>query len=421
MTDTLPSAPYNSAGKLWVLIITCLFQMLLVFREPIVNLFSNKEKGLTIITIVIALLLLATFPLSRGPIRNKFFKTHYDQFLSHYSFSKASKLFLIFTSAISIFGILIRAIVIQSVPFGVKIADMLPLIQKAGQTLLLGQNPYQVYHFPYAMPLTFWPGLWLPFVPAILMRIDLRWAGLFAWLLISIIMVVYSFISARRKSSSKQLLGSGIFILLMQVSINLVSFHGIGHTFYLWLWLLLLGICLLEGKYTWSAFFLGLIMASRQTAIIFVIPVFLFWCHRVGFKAAIKSGLLSLATLFFLILPFIGNSPRQFIIAPLEHYRYLASYAMSLGTVGWISNSIGFSYQIQKLWNAWILSMLSYFVIGALGVIAWWKARNPLDMMLMMATSIVFFSFFTPIPWDYEYYPAIFFLGLALLAPQAKI
>ncbi len=358
MTDNLPSTSHNSTGKVWVLVITFIFQMLLIFRGQIVSLFSNKENGLTAITFVIALLLLATFPLSNRPIRNKFFKTHYDQFLSHYLFSKASKLFLIFTFAISVFGIIIRIIVIQSVPFGVQLADMLPLIQKAGQALLLGQNPYQVYYFPYAMPLTFWPGLWLPFVPLILLRIDLRWAGLFAWLIISIIMIIYSLRSAKRNSSSKQLLGSAIFILLLQTSINLVSFLGIGHTFYLWLWLLLLGICLLEEKFSWSAFFLGLVLASRQTAIIFFIPVLVFWYHKMGLKAVSRFGLISMATLAVLILPFLATSPRHFILVPLEHYQLLACNAMSLGAEGATSKTIGFSYFIQNQWNGEVLSIL---------------------------------------------------------------
>lgn len=418
MTDYLSPRSHYSVGKVWVLVITIIFQILLIFRGAIVNLFSNTEEGLTAITFAIAVLLLATFPFSKRQIRSNILMIRSDQFLSHYAFAKMSKLFLIFSSAISIFGIIIRVIVILSVPLGVQLADMLPLIQKAGLALLCGHNPYQVYYFPYSMPLTFWPGLWLPFIPVILARVDLRWSGLFAWLLISIIIIVYSLLSAKRITSSKQLLGSGIFILLLQISINLVSFHGIGHTFFLWLWLLLLGICLLEGKFSLSALFLGLVMASRQTAILFVIPIFLYWYHNNGFKAAIKYGLVSLATFSFLVLPFIVASPRQFIIAPLEHYHQLSTYAMSLGSEGWTSNTIGFAYQIQKRWSADVLSILSYVVIVALGVIAWWKARNPLDMMLLMATGIVFFSFFTPIPWDYEYYPALFFLGLAVLAPQ---
>ena len=67
----------------------------------------------------------------------------------------ATKLFLAFIIPITIVGLLLRIYIIRLIPLDVQVADMLPLIQKAAEALLQGQNPYQVYYFPYAMPLNF--------------------------------------------------------------------------------------------------------------------------------------------------------------------------------------------------------------------------------------------------------------------------
>jgi hypothetical protein len=35
--------------------------------------------------------------------------------------------------------------------------------------------------------------------------------------------------------------------------------------------------------------------------------------------------------------------------------------------------------------------------------------------LIFLAASVTFFSFFTPIPWIYEYYPPLIFLSLIFL------
>ncbi len=65
--------------------------------------------------------------------------------------------------------------------------------------MLQGQNPYQVYHFPYAMPLTFWPGLWLVYLPSFLLNFDPRWIGLGLWAIISVIFILIPVKSCKKE------------------------------------------------------------------------------------------------------------------------------------------------------------------------------------------------------------------------------
>ena len=86
--------------------------------------------------------------------RSKPVKSIYIQKIFN-AYQKNLRLFLLTIIPITCIGIVIRLVIIVLTPKYLVIVDMLPLIEKAGESLLQGNNPYQVYYFPYAMPLTF--------------------------------------------------------------------------------------------------------------------------------------------------------------------------------------------------------------------------------------------------------------------------
>jgi hypothetical protein len=329
-------------------------------------------------------------------------------------FQKSYKLFLLFIIPITVYGVAIRAKVITIIPMGVQIADMLPLIQKAGEVFIQGQNPYQVYSIPYKLPLTFWPGLWLPYLTAVFLDIDLRWIGIAIWIIISTILIFYTIRKSRIQKSPYLLILSSINILLLQISYQLISFQAYGHTFPLWLWLLIFCILLIEKKFLFSAIFLGIILSSRQTSIIYLPIILFFWYYQTNLITTIKYFLTTLFVFGLIILPFIINSPEQFFIAPILHYKQLGNYAM-ISIEEWTKYSIGFSYLIQRLWSSEILSFISYFSILIISVTAFFFVKSTKKLLIFLAASVTFFSFFTPIPWIYEYYPPLIFLSLIFL------
>jgi hypothetical protein len=61
---------------------------------------------------------------------------------------------------------------------------MVPLVMLAADRTLSGLSPYVVYHFPWAVPLTYLPGTWLPYAPLFVAGIDPRWTNPAAELLV---------------------------------------------------------------------------------------------------------------------------------------------------------------------------------------------------------------------------------------------
>src|SRR5437016_11087273 len=80
-------------------------------------------------------------------------------------------------------------------PINVTQGDMLPLLQAAVRTFAAGANPYCAYHVPWEIHLTYYPGLWLAYLPAELLHVDYRYVGVAA---IVGVAAVFCFVLARQ-------------------------------------------------------------------------------------------------------------------------------------------------------------------------------------------------------------------------------
>jgi hypothetical protein len=402
----------SAESKIILLIITIIFHIILIFHTKIIFQFPKSEIGGALIALVFIFLFVLLF-----------FSQKYSFFIrillnickkiESLDLQKSIKLYLLFTIPISMLGIYSRYLVIQSIPLDSKIADVLPLISTAGRAFLQGYYPYQTFYVPYPLPLTFWPGLWMPFLPAIFFNFDLRWIGLIVWLIITIILIFYSIRVSKFNSSPIVLLLSAINILLLQISPELIAFQAYGHTFVLWLLLLLMGIALIEKRWLISALLLGLVMSSRQTAIIFFPILLALWYHQNGWKIALRNLFISGFIFGIITIPFFLKSPEQFIIIPIQHYIELGEYYVSLGKNGKVFETIGFSYLIQKYWGGRALSIISTIVALGISFLSYFYFKSNKNFPLYLASSIILLTFFTPIPWRYEFFPALFFLLMA--------
>jgi len=399
-------------SKVILLIITIVFHIFLIFRTKIILIFLKTEVGGALIAFVFIILFVLLFYNQNNSFSIKKIQDFIRK-IESLDLQKTINLFLMFSVLISIIGIEIRFYIIQSTPLDSKIADMLPLIENAGRAFLQGYYPYQTYYVPHPLPLTFWPGLWVPFLPAIFFIFDLRWIGLTAWAIISIILIFYSIRVSKFQSSSFILLISAINILFLQFSFELIAFHAYGHTFVLWLLLLLLGIASIEKKWIISAILLGLCLSSRQTAVIFIPILFSLWYHQTGWKKAIFNTILSGLIFFIFSFPFLLVAPEEFFLTPIQHYKELGEYYVSLGKAGWVFETIGFSYLIQKYFGGSSLSLISAIIVVGISFFSFIYVKSIKNFPLYTAFSIVLLTFFTPVPWTYEYFPVLLLLMIA--------
>ena len=281
----------------------------------------------------------------------------------------------------------------RAYPIDAQYGDMLPLIDQAGRHFLSGHFPYTEYHVPWPLPLTFFPMLWISYLPTLLLNLDLRWTGLVCTLLLIPLLL------HRRPAALLPVLLFAILPVFTFFTVN-------GHTQPYWLYLCAFGYALTRRNPLASAVFLGLTLASRQTALILVPFAALAWYRSHGLRPAGIALCISGTVTAALCLPFFLINPHAFLLEPLHHYRELAeAYRQGTGDPARLLETLGFAnlFSVLSLTHLLGPARILILLLGIGGCAR--VARTPADHIAWMAATGMLFTFFTPIPWLYAYYP----------------
>lgn len=316
-------------------------------------------------------------------------------------------------------GVFARWIYMTRTPIAAHIADMLPLIQQACDTFVSGSNPYRkIYEMPWELPLTFWPGMWLPYLPLRIIDTDIRWLHLGIVIGISAIFGGYllrpAFISTVKLRRTLFAGFAGLFLFLF--SSEPIFFTGIGHTAPQWAWSALLAATILAKRPYLMAVSLGLLLTSRQTAVVLVPLVTIYWFKSSGsLRSTSKYCASVVATYLFICAPFLLPGAYEFLVAPIKHYSALGQWDFTRGAASYTANTIGLSYTIRSTGGDWLLLASMFLAIALPVVCAQWRMRNATDLLLHMSLATVAITLVSPIPWHYEYFPAFLFVSFAAI------
>ncbi|WFB35661.1 hypothetical protein P3T73_16035 [Kiritimatiellota bacterium B12222] len=293
-------------------------------------------------------------------------------------------------------------------PVAAEYGDMLPLIQLAGERFLDGGFPYTEYQLPWPLPLTFFPGLWMSYLPALSLGLDPRWVGLGCTLGCGMLLF--------KLSQTRLSLG----VLLVFALLPVFTFFTVnGHTPPFWLMLCGFGFCSLRAMPLRAAACLGLALASRQTALILFPFAVLGWWRAYGLRGSLKPVLVTVGIVAVFCLPFFLIDADAFLLEPIRHYKELAqAYQQGAGDPSHLLDTFGFANIAYVTgttgWLSWM--RLGVWGLGLLGCLTF--AKTPADHLRWMAVTALFFTLFTPVPWIYAYFP---FWILACTAPYEPV
>ena len=158
-------------------------------------------------------------------------------------------------------------------PIGSAGGDMLLLIDQSVRRFLTGNNPYVTYSLPWNVPLSYGPGLWMPYSIPILLRADERLLTAITQTFVPAALGLSAMVAAYWR----RFLAGGLLLALateFAVDTSLVRFHGLGHTQVYWPLLIVFAVCLATERTTAAAVALGLLISSRTTMLA-IVPVFL--------------------------------------------------------------------------------------------------------------------------------------------------
>jgi hypothetical protein len=323
---------------------------------------------------------------------------------------------LIMTTA----GCFLRWAHIARTPIKPNIADMLPLINNACNTLASGANPYdKIYLMPWKLPLTFWPGLWMPYLIPYGLGIDLRWIHIGCVVGIASIFglfIIRSFATSPLKQQSI-LLPSLAGLSLFLFSNELISFAGIAHTPPQWFWVSLLAASILMKRPFLSAIFLGIVLASRQTAVVYAPIMAIYWLRTTcSLRTAATFSIITICTYLLICGPFLILDPYDFIVAPVRHYSWLGKWDFTRGYGSFSAKTIGLTFMLRKTHLEWLLQASTILAITGPLILAWRRLQSETDVLLYLGLAGMAVALTAPIPWHYEYFPSLLLISFAAIA-----
>ena len=260
---------------------------------------------------------------------------------------------------------------IDSFPLHAQRSDMLPLILSGCQSFLAGMTPYGyhdlLYHPPHQV-FTYLPGMWMAYLPATAFGVDLRFMNLIS-VVLSALILAYS----ARRSSDHSILLVPVFLLTPYLQYR--------HEIYLGVLFLILSIVFFldRNDRMWtSSIASGYALAVYQFVwVIFpfiVVSAFKRW----GMKKAIANSLIAVVIALIIVLPFLLDSPEEFIAGVYGNWFYVDTPTVNL------------SYLISRVvpWD-WMI-VVQGMVISAIFVLAV-QRMEPRDRWGWMAGALLLF------------------------------
>jgi hypothetical protein len=303
----------------------------------------------------------------------------------------------------------------DELPMDVNYADMLPIIKVMGQRFINGESR-QVYDIiPWiwkgVQPI-YLPAMWLPFVPAVVLDLDMRWitvAGLF--FAFSIFIALYRPVKDSYRSFFTAALAVLLFLWLFADNTSGVitaSEEGVVIAYYV-----LLVLALLSG----NAFLIGisasLCMLSRY-ALVGWIPAYLLYLvlRRKGRQAAIivVTGFACFVLLF--LLPVGWSTFLRLAKLPGNYIQFASLVWRDSPRV--FSSGMGFAgfFGPAGITLLHILLIVGSFLVPIAGILVCY-ARSKTKVMAniplaILKMSLVFFYSFIDVPYQYLFYTSSF-------------
>jgi hypothetical protein len=272
---------------------------------------------------------------------------------------------------------------ILSFPIHTGRSDMLPIIQAAGSRFLAGANPYGTYFEPQSVPLTYLPGMWMAYLPAVFMSFDLRIIQLTA--IVGSILIIY--LATERNNRKMVAALCALFLFTPYLLYRHEVYIGI-----LWLMFALVYLFEQKSKPMWSSFAMGISAAASQFAWV-VIPLLLLAIHKRWGRGTAIRGFLCCVTVFsLLVLPFALSSPDAFYSGVFAHWENTLNVT-----------ALNFSYFLATIFSS---NSLKYFQVFAMGFIYYLALKTsdlPGRMYEYMTYSLLFFILLNPLIWVYFY------------------
>ncbi len=284
---------------------------------------------------------------------------------------------------------------IYSFPLTPARSDMMALIAAADRQFLQGHDPYHFYSLQPPTPvfLTYLPGTWLSFLPAELLRIDLRFVTMLCC--VAAIFVLWKSLRAGHRRVASLLIA--VFFLAPYVQFRFEIYYAP-----IWLCLAAALTLFVRGR-TWaSTILIGIGIAMSQFVWVMFPLYLLFFLQRYGVKKAAQVLAVSLASALILIGPFLVLSESSFYYGILGHWQNTVNLRPA-NLSFWVMRVVGVRH--LQLVQATVLALLFLWCLVKK------KCATPVATLQWMSFALLLFVLLNALVWGYFF----LLIGLMLL------
>ena len=311
------------------------------------------------------------------------------------------------------------------------IAMVLLVIEAAGKEFLSGGQPYRTYPEVYGLlagkqpfevldvdafarsyrgatvPMQYLPGIWLAYVPAVALGVDLRVLNVTFAVCIALV-----FERLLRFDQNRPVVLSLTFYPVI-LSPSVLGTLSALHVLHYWLLLLLTMLNVQARRYGLAAVLLGLSLATRQGALFVLPPLLAYLSLHLKWKEMVRYGLIALGVYLMVTVPFALWSGQGFLfwkhmyfdLTSLSEQVYQAD--RQIGMTSLLARA-GLSESAALIQTAILLAAAAYVVV---------RRKNSLSWVLQaIGLTYIWAIFVNPYAVRYEYYPGLllFVSGVAM-------
>ncbi len=214
-------------------------------------------------------------------------------------------------------GVGMRWIANYQIPFG-STSDMLPLVKSGLLAFLDGENPYRAHIITmpfatYPLTMTYLPVTWMSYLPALLLKIDLRWTNVGA----DIVSAWALWFGMRKPVRNGSYIGA---LLLGLWCLNPYFSSRMDAEISIFCMVLSLFLYAMATQRFWMlGVITGIMLATVQLALIVVPFAFVYLLIQTGIKRAAGVSTLALAIASVLIVPFYGENMLHGVLLHWQH------------------------------------------------------------------------------------------------------
>lgn len=292
--------------------------------------------------------------------------------------------------------------------------DMLMTVAAAGKEFLSGKQPYRAYpeiypeqgfEFSRNLVLTYLPGLWLSYLPAVAFGFNLKLINVMA--LVFFIVLFERILPVQQNRATLLALVFYPFILSHLLFFAVINVHT-------WLyWVLLSGLLLglVYNRYLAAAICLGVAFATRQSALFLAGPILAYMLMRVNYRKIVFYTAIAICTFILICLPFAYNWPYEkgFIQHLFLRFTSLADdpYLVYKISAAWYLSYFGIVG-----WATWIQVTIIALTMVLVRILSISDAAR---FSLLLGVMFLWLVFFNPYAVPYVYYPGMIFIAIGLV------